>query len=115
MEPRRILVVDDNRDAAVSLAALLRAYAHDTEAVHGGEEGVHVGARYRPDVVLLDIGMPKLNSYDAWRAIRAQADGRDVRIIALTGWGQEHDRRRSQEAGFDAHLIKPVEASRLAE
>jgi PAS domain S-box-containing protein len=105
----RILIVDDNRDGANSLAMLLRIMGNDTYTAYDGEEGVEVSEKVRPDVVLLDIGMPKLNGYEACRYIREQARGKNVVVVALTGWGQEDDRRRAHEAGFDHHMVKPVE------
>jgi len=110
---RRILVVDDNRDAAESLGMLLSMMGNEIHTVHDGLEAVKAVAAFRPDVVLLDIGMPKLNGYEAARRIRQQPEGAGVVLIALTGWGQEDDRRRSREAGFDHHLTKPVEFADL--
>jgi two-component system CheB/CheR fusion protein len=110
---RRVLVVDDNKDAAASLATLLRIMGHDTRAACDGLEALDVAAAFRPDVILLDIGMPKLNGYDTAGRIRQQPWGKDVVLIALTGWGQEADRCRSREAGFNHHLVKPVEPSAL--
>jgi signal transduction histidine kinase len=104
----RILVVDDNVDAAESLAMLLTAMGNETVTAHGGLQALEVAAAYRPDVLFLDIGMPKMNGYEVSRRIRQQAWGKDIVLIALTGWGQEEDKRRSMEAGFDFHLIKPV-------
>jgi CheY-like chemotaxis protein len=110
---RRILVVDDNVDAAESLAMLLNVCGHETHVAHDGRSAVDAADRVRPDVILLDIGLPKLNGFDACREIRQRPWGKDVVIIALTGWGQEVDRRRSQEAGFDHHIVKPVEHAAL--
>jgi len=110
---RRVLVVDDNRDVAESLALLLRATGHDVEVAHDGLEAVEAAARYAPDVVLLDIGMPRQDGYAACRRIREHRWGQDMRIVALTGWGQDDDRRKIEEAGFDGHLVKPVEPSVL--
>jgi PAS domain S-box-containing protein len=106
---RRVLVVDDNVDAAESLAQLLQILGHDTRTAHEGEAGVEAAERFRPDLILLDIGMPRLNGYDAARRIRARPWGRSVVLVALTGWGQDDDRRRTAEAGFDHHLVKPVD------
>jgi PAS domain S-box-containing protein len=106
---RRVLVVDDNRDAAASLAMMLSLVGHDTRIAHDGLQAVELAEAFRPDVLLLDIGLPKLNGYDACRRIRAQPRGKDIFIVAVTGWGQEDDRRRSQEAGFDEHIVKPVD------
>jgi PAS domain S-box-containing protein len=108
----RILVVDDNHDSADTLAALLRLLGNEVATAYDGLEAVGTAATFRPDVVLLDIGLPKLNGYDAARRIREQHGGRMV-LVALTGWSQEQDRRRSKEAGFDHHMIKPVEFEAL--
>ena len=108
----RILVVDDNRDSAGSLAMLLRLTGNEVHTAHDGLEAVEAAEVFRPDVVLLDIGLPKLNGYEAGRRIREQ-QGKGVVLIALTGWGQEEDRRRSKEAGFDYHMTKPVELDDL--
>lgn len=110
---RKILVVDDNRDAALTMAMLLRITGNKIEMAHDGHEAVQRAVTFQPDLVLLDIGMPVMNGYDACRAIRQQVGGDRVRIVALTGWGQEDDRRKSREAGFDAHLVKPVEHATL--
>jgi signal transduction histidine kinase/ActR/RegA family two-component response regulator len=109
----RILVVDDNNDAARSLALLLKLTGHDTRTAHDGLEALEAAKQFRPDVVLLDIGLPKLNGYDTCRCLRAQPWGEKVVLLALTGWGQEEDRRRSMEAGFNFHLIKPVHPADL--
>ena len=110
---RRILVVDDNRDAAITLAMLLKVTGNETKTAHDGLEAVEAAEAFRPDVILLDIGLPKLNGYDAARRIREQPWGRGLVLIALTGWGQDEDRRRSSEAGFNHHLVKPVDHSVL--
>ena len=110
---RRILVVDDNQDAADSLVILLRMRGNEVRMARDGLEAVGAAAAFRPDVVLLDIGLPKLNGYEAARQIREQSGGHDILMIALTGWGQDEDRRRSQEAGFDYHLTKPVDFDAL--
>ena len=109
----RILVVDDNRDSADSLAILLRLAGNEVHAAYDGVEGVEAAERFRPDVILLDIGMPRLNGYDACRRIRKESWGRDMIVIALTGWGQDEDRRRTLESGFDAHMVKPIDSARL--
>ena len=106
---RRILVVDDNRDGASSLVMLLKIMGHETQTAHDGLEAVAVAETFKPDVILMDIGMPKLNGYDACRRIREQPWGRNVVIVAQTGWGQEEDRQKSKDAGFNGHLVKPVE------
>jgi PAS domain S-box-containing protein len=109
----RILVVDDNRDAADTLAMLLRMMGHEVHTAHDGLEAVGSASVFQPDVVLLDIGLPKLNGYEVARRLREQPGGGEVILIALTGWGQEEDRRRSREVGFDHHLTKPVELDEL--
>jgi CheY-like chemotaxis protein len=109
----RILVVDDNKDSADSLGMLLRLKANEIRTAYDGIEAVKVAETFRPELVLLDIGLPKLNGYDVARRIRQQPWGRDVILVALTGWGQDEDRRRSQEAGFNFHIVKPVELSAL--
>ncbi|HVV98825.1 MAG TPA: PAS domain S-box protein [Planctomycetaceae bacterium] len=110
---RKILVVDDNRDAALSLAMMLRLMGHEVRTAHDGVAGVETAAEFQPDIILLDIGMPRLNGYEAARKIREQPWGRNVTLVALTGWGQEEDRRRSEEAGFNSHIVKPVEPAAL--
>jgi PAS domain S-box-containing protein len=105
----RILVADDNRDSAHSLALLLQLMGHETHTAMDGVEAVESAEAIHPDIVLLDIGMPRLNGYDACRRIREQPWSRSMKLIAQTGWGQEEDRRRTEEAGFDGHLIKPVD------
>jgi CheY-like chemotaxis protein len=110
---RRILVVDDNRDSADSLAMLLQLGGNETSVAYDGEEAVAAAAKQRPDVILLDIGLPKLNGYDACRRVRENRWAKGVVIIALTGWGQEEDRRKSAAAGFDGHLVKPVDHAEL--
>jgi CheY-like chemotaxis protein len=108
-----ILIVDDNEDGAKSLAMLLELRGHRAHTAHDGFEAIEAAERLRPDAVLLDIGLPKLNGFDVCRHIRQQAWGKDVVLIALTGWGQDEDRQRSTEAGFDAHLVKPVDHEAL--
>ena len=105
---RRILVVDDNLDGAHSLAALLALDGHDILIAHDGLDAVAKAASFRPHVILLDIGLPKLNGFEACRRIREQPAGKDILMIAMTGWGQAEDRRKSSEAGFDSHCVKPV-------
>jgi PAS domain S-box-containing protein len=110
---KRILVADDNRDAAHSLAMMLRLAGQDVHAVHDGQEAVEAAAWFRPDLALLDIGMPKLNGFEAARHIREQPWGKNMVLVAITGWGQEEDKRRATEAGFDLHLTKPADPAAL--
>jgi PAS domain S-box-containing protein len=111
--PHRVLVVDDNRDAAMSMCMLLKFLGTDVRAAFNGPEALAAMAEYKPAVVLLDIGMPEMDGYEVARRIREQKEFDDVTLIALTGWGQEDDRRRSQSAGFDYHLTKPADISAL--
>lgn len=106
---RRVLIADDNRDSADSLAMLLRLDGHQVVVGHDGETAVRLFEAHAPEIVLLDIGMPQLDGYEVARRIRASSTGRDVLLVALTGWGQEKDRIDSREAGFDHHLVKPVD------
>lgn len=106
--PLRVLVVDDNKDSADSLAMLLRQMGHETETAYDGVEGVKRAAMFQPEVVFLDIGLPNLNGYEAAWLIRQQEKGKDATLIALTGWGQEEDKRRALEAGCNHHLTKPA-------
>jgi CheY-like chemotaxis protein len=105
----RILVVDDLRDSAESLARLLRIEGNEVRTAHDGLEAVAVAADFRPELVLMDIGMPKMDGYEACRRIRNLPFGSEVILVAVTGWGQAEDRRKSQAAGFDHHMVKPVE------
>lgn len=106
---RRILVVDDNKDGADSLAMMLRLTGNDVQTANDGVQAVEQAEQFRPEIVLMDIGMPKLNGLEATRRIRQQDWGRHMQVIALTGWGNEGDRERSCEAGCDGHLVKPVD------
>jgi PAS domain S-box-containing protein len=111
--PKRILVVDDNVDAATTLQLLLKSLGHEACAVFDGQQALSTALEFRPDVVLLDIGMPGLDGYEVARRLRALKRVEPLRIIAVTGWGQEADRTRAREAGFDVHLVKPVDPSVL--
>jgi PAS domain S-box-containing protein len=104
----KVLVVDDNRDSAKTLSMLLGLMGHQTRAAHDGLEAVDAAAAFGPDVIFLDLGLPKLDGYDACRRIRQLPQGHRFTIVALTGWGQDDDRRRTAEAGFNDHLVKPV-------
>jgi signal transduction histidine kinase/ActR/RegA family two-component response regulator len=109
----RVLVVDDNRPAADILAKVIRLLGNEVRTAYDGREGVAVADEFRPEVILMDLGMPNMNGYEATREIRRFDWGGGVMIVALTGWGQDEDRRRTEEAGFDRHLVKPVEPSTL--
>jgi len=112
--PLRVLIADDNHDSAASLAALLELIGHEVTIAYDGLEAIEKAATFSPDVILLDIGMPQLNGYEAARRIR-ESGNQGIKLLALTGMGQEEDRRLSMEAGFDAHLIKPVGLASLTE
>ena len=106
---RRILVADDNADSAESLGLLLELLGNDVSTASDGLQAVDIADTFRPDVIFLDIGMPKLSGYEACRRIRERSSGKHTILVAMTGWGQSDDKRRSREAGFDLHLVKPVE------
>ena len=110
---RRILVVDDNRDAAETLAAMLRLEGNEVDTAFDGAGAVSATAQFQPDIILMDLGMPKLDGYEAARAIRRDTRGSGVVLIAITGWGGDVDRQMSHEAGFDRHLVKPVVPTEL--
>jgi CheY-like chemotaxis protein len=106
-------VVDDNADAARTLDALLRSLGHETRVAYGGAEALRMAVEFRPDIVLLDIGMPDVDGYEVARQLRNLESQPAFRIVAITGWGQEPDRQKAKEAGFDVHLVKPVDANEL--
>lgn len=110
---RRMLVVDDNRDGADSMAIMLRLLGNEVATANDGLEAVAAAGAFRPDVILMDIGLPRLSGLDATRQIREQPWGREIKVIALTGWGQEYDREQSRKAGCDGHLVKPVDLADL--
>jgi signal transduction histidine kinase/CheY-like chemotaxis protein len=110
---QRVLVVDDNQDAADSLSALLQLMGHEVRTAYDGVEAVAAAASFAPSVVLLDIGLPRMNGYEVARRIREQPRGQDMTLIAVTGWGQDEDKRRSREAGFDLHITKPLDPAIL--
>jgi len=112
---RNILIADDNQDALESLALMLRMEGHEVHCASDGEEALLLAGQRRPEIVVLDVGMPKLDGCEVARRIRAESWGRDAVLVALTGWGQEVDRRRSREAGFDMHLVKPVDPATLCD
>jgi len=110
---RRVLVVDDNRDAADTLALSLNLLGHEVRVSYDATEVVGIAAVWRPHMMFLDVGMPKVNGFELARQIRAQDWAHDVMLVALTGWGKDEDRRQSFEAGFDHHLVKPAELSEI--
>jgi two-component system CheB/CheR fusion protein len=112
---RRVLIVDDNRDSADTLSTLLQVLGCTVEVAYGGEEALQVGAAFKPDAVLLDLGMPVMNGFETCERMRMEPWGRNICIVAVTGWGQDDDRRRTKDAGFDAHMVKPADPGKLAE
>ena len=112
---RNILIADDNQDALESLALMLRMEGHEVVCASDGEEALILAGQRKPEIVVLDVGMPKLDGCEVARRIRAEAWGRGAILVALTGWGQDVDRRRSREAGFDMHLVKPVDPATLCD
>jgi CheY-like chemotaxis protein len=113
LQPRRVLVVDDNRDAATSLGMLLQLLGLTVHVEHDGRAALEALTTFQPSVVLLDIGMPDMDGHEVARHIRARPEWQGLTLVAMTGWGQEEDRRRSKNAGFDHHLIKPVDLRTL--
>ncbi|HWM66178.1 MAG: hypothetical protein QOI59_5923 [Gammaproteobacteria bacterium] len=107
--PRRVLIVDDNEDAANSLAMILKLGGHETASVYSAVEALQRAAVFRPDVVLLDIGLPGMDGYEVAQKMRELPGLRDIRLVAVTGYGRSDDRLRARDAGFDDHLTKPVE------
>jgi CheY-like chemotaxis protein len=112
---RRVLVVDDNMDAAATLADLLALWGHDVRVAHTGATALETAREYQPDMVLLDIGLPGMDGYEVARRLRECEEMRGILLVAITGYGQEEDRRRSQEAALDYHLTKPVDPEALQE
>jgi CheY-like chemotaxis protein len=111
---RRVLIVDDNADAAQTMQLLLKSLGHDVRVANDGGEALEAAAEFRPDIVLLDIGMPGMDGYEVARRLRTlKAGDPRPRIVAVTGWGQDLDRQQSREAGFDVHLVKPVDVAQL--
>jgi CheY-like chemotaxis protein len=109
----RILVVDDNHDTAESMARLLQIAGNTVRMAHDGEAAVEAASEFLPQVVLLDIGLPKMDGYEAARRIRSAPSGESIVLIAVTGWGHEADVRKALEAGFDRHMVKPVDPRNL--
>jgi CheY-like chemotaxis protein len=111
--PRRILVADDNRDSAETMSMFLKLSGHDVHIAHSGTEALEVAKRVRPDIGVFDIGMPDMSGYELAERIRHEAWGERITLIAVTGWGQDADKRKALGAGFDHHLTKPVDPEKL--
>ena len=107
------MVVDDNEDAALSMSMILKKRGHLLAVAHDGEMAVAKGAEFKPEIVIMDIGMPKMNGYEACAAMRKTDWGKNCMIVALSGWGQEEDRQKSKAAGFDRHVVKPIDRATL--
>jgi CheY-like chemotaxis protein len=113
LRPARVFVVEDNLDAALTLRDLLEIWGYEARTVHDGLAALEVAPEFHPDVVLLDIGLPGIDGYEVARRLRDRPDLGGLLIIAVTGYGQESDRQRAREAGFDQHLIKPIDLAIL--
>jgi CheY-like chemotaxis protein len=111
----RVLVVEDNRDAAESMRVLLQLFGHQADVAFDGLQAIEKASEFRPAIILLDISLPKLDGYDTALRLRQQPWGKHIVLVALTGWGQEEDKRRTKAAGFDLHLVKPVDLKLLQE
>jgi len=108
MEGLRVVVVDDNVDSAEAMSMLVRHYGHDVQVAHDGENALLVAEAHRPHVVLLDIGLPRVDGYEVARRLRTQPWAAAISIVAISGWSGESDRKRSRDAGFDRYLVKPA-------
>lgn len=113
IQPRRIVVADDNEDSAESFAMLLSFSGHEVRVAHDGDAALDAVREFRPDVAFLDIGMPGKTGYEVAEAVRAEPWGQEITLIAVTGWGQPDDRLRARTAGFDRHLIKPIDPAEV--
>jgi CheY-like chemotaxis protein len=111
----RVLVVDDNEDLATTLSLALTMMGNEVRTAYDGLKAIDVADKFRPDLVLPDIGLPKLNGFDAARRIREQPWGKEVFLVAATGWDRDEDKQRSAEAGFDLHMVKPVRSEALTD
>jgi CheY-like chemotaxis protein len=110
----KVLVVDDNHDAATSLSMLVAMLGHDVRTGFDGVQALDLAGEFHPDLVLLDLGMPRMDGYEACRRLREQPWGAEAVVVAVTGWGRDDDRRKTQLAGFDQHLVKPVAPDAIA-
>ena len=111
----RVLVVDDNADAADSMCLLVEGFGHETRTAYGGEEAIRIASEFLPNVILLDLGMPRVSGYEVAQRIRSQSWGRAMKLVALTGWGQDTDKKKTTDAGFNHHLVKPADSRRVEE
>ena len=111
--PRRILIVDDSPEIVMSLSTLLQMSGNTTQAAQNGEEAISMAEQFRPEVILLDLGLPKVDGFEVCRRIRQQAWGKEMVVVALTGWGHDEARTKTNQSGFDMHLVKPVDPETL--
>jgi CheY-like chemotaxis protein len=110
---RRILVADDNADSAETCAMLLQMWGHDVRVAHDGQEALAVAGDFRPEIALVDIGMPRMNGYEVAEAVRKTDWGKEIVLVAVTGWGHDEDKEKAAASGFDRHLAKPVDPQHL--
>jgi CheY-like chemotaxis protein len=108
------VIVDDNRPALDTLHAVVERLGHDVRVANDGREAIKIAKDFLPDAIIMDIGMPQMDGHQAARLIRGQPWGKNVLLVALTGWGQDDDKRRTKDAGFDHHLVKPADPSQIA-
>lgn len=113
VQPRRVLIIEDNIDQAQMLAALLTLWGHEVKMAHEGAAGIELAQEFLPDVALVDLGLPGVSGYEVARRMKAHPKLKHIRLIAQTGWGQAQDRQRPREAGFDHHLLKPLDLEEL--
>jgi DNA-binding response OmpR family regulator len=111
----RLLIVDDLKDSADSLATLMSIHGMVVEVAYDGEDAIHKAKEFRPDVMLIDIGLPRKNGYEVAREVRALPEGKNMLLVAVTGWGQQEDVRKAAEAGFDQHTVKPAGSAKIIE
>jgi len=113
VQRRRVLIVDDNRDSVETMATLIRLSGHEIEKAHDGETALEKAKSFKPEIILLDVGLPDMHGYEVAERLRAIPENKSLVIVALTGYGNEEDRRRARDAGFDYHFVKPVDFTAL--
>ena len=113
VQRRRVLIVDDNRDSVETMATLIRLSGHEIEMAHDGETALKKAKSFKPEIILLDVGLPDMHGYEVAERLRAIPENKSLVIVALTGYGNEEDRRRARDAGFDYHFVKPVDFTAL--
>jgi len=113
VQRRRVLIVDDNRDSVETMATLIRLSGHEIEMAHDGKTALEKAKSFKPEIILLDVGLPDMHGYEVAERLRAVPENKSLVIVALTGYGNEEDRRRARDAGFDYHFVKPVDFTAL--